>query len=101
MRPVATVIAIALMTTTCHAHPLAAQVVALFKETCTEATTLETLIAAGEKSAAVWKWKLIGSGPAPLSMLHMASGPKISYVMQWELNFPEMPGSTLSMSIVR
>jgi hypothetical protein len=101
MRPVATAIAIALMTATCHADPLAAKVVAVFKETCTEATTPEALIAAGEKSAAVGKWKLIASGPAPLPMLHMDRGPKISYATQWDLNLPEMPGSKLSMSIVR
>ncbi|HSZ66217.1 MAG TPA: hypothetical protein VK825_08430 [Xanthobacteraceae bacterium] len=100
MRRIATMIVIALMTTACHAQPLAEQVVALFKKTCADPATPEAMIAAGEKSAVAGKWRLIRSGPAPLPMLH-SLGPKVSYAVQWELAFLDMPGSTLSMSIVR
>jgi hypothetical protein len=101
MRCIATMIVIALMITACHAQPLAEQVVALFKETCADPATPEAMIAAGEKSAVAGKWRLIWSGPAPVPMLHMGNSPKISYAVQWELAFLDMPGSTLSMSIVR
>jgi hypothetical protein len=59
------------------------------------------MITAGEKSAAAGKWKLVRSGAAPLPMLHMYDGPKISFAVAWEFGFPDMAGSTLTMSIVR
>jgi hypothetical protein len=90
-----------IMTTACHAQQPAEPVVALFKQVCADPTTPEAMIEAGEKSAMAGQWKLVRSGPAPLPMLHMGNTPKISYVVGWEFSFPDMPGSTLSMSIVR
>lgn len=101
MRTIVAAGIIALTAAPCCAQSLATRVVAIFKEACTDATTPEAMIAAGEKLATNNNWKLIEAGSAPLPMMHMESGPKLSYASQWDIAFAEKPGTVLTMSIVR
>lgn len=85
----------------CHAQTGAPELISIFKSTCTEATTPEAMISAGEKAASAGKWKLIASGPGAIPMMHLDRGPKISYEIRWDLNLPQATGAALAMSIVR
>jgi hypothetical protein len=101
MRLLAAVISAQVLASAACAETLPEKIVGLLKDVCVAPLTAEAMMAAGEKFAAAGNWKLMGSGPAPLPMMHNENGPKISFTSGWEVDFPEGVRLNVFLSIVR